>query len=52
MMRVHVDERKSHGVRTLRGAARAIAALLARVPLPSARPEQKHWAETLRFPPF
>jgi len=36
----------------LRRAARAIGALLARVPLPAARPEEKPWTETLRFPPF
>jgi len=51
-MRIHNDERKSPRIGTLRRAARAIGALLARVPLPAARPEQKHWTETLRFPPF
>jgi hypothetical protein len=52
MMRVHADERKSPRIGTLRRTVRAIGALLARVPLPSARPEQKPWTETLRFPPF
>lgn len=52
MMRTHIDERKSPRVGTLRRAARAIGALLARVPLPAGRPEQKPWTETLRFPPF
>jgi hypothetical protein len=51
-MRIHTDERKSARIGTLRRAARAIGALLARVPLPAASPEQKPWTETLRFPPF
>jgi hypothetical protein len=50
--RTHTDERKSPRIGTLRRAARAIGALLARVPLPASRPEQKPWTETLRFPPF
>jgi hypothetical protein len=52
MMRTHTDERKSLRIGTLRRAARAIGALLARVPLPAAKAEQKPWTETLRFPPF
>jgi hypothetical protein len=52
MIRTRIDERKSPRIGTLRRAARAIGALFARVPLPAARPEQKHWTETLRFPPF
>ena len=52
MLRIHHDNHKSPRIGTLRRAARAIGALLARVPLPAARPEQKHWTETLRFPPF
>ena len=52
MMHTHTDERKSPRIGTLRRAARAIGALLARVPLPAVRPEQKAWTETLRFPPF
>jgi hypothetical protein len=52
MMRIHTDESRSPRIGTLRRAARAIGALLARVPLPAARPEEKPWTETLRFPPF
>jgi len=52
IMRIHTDERKSPRIGTLRRAARAIGALLARVPLPASRPEQKSWMETLRFLPF
>ncbi len=46
MMRIHTDKRRSPRMGTLRRAVRAIGALLARVPLPVARPEQ------LWFPPF
>jgi hypothetical protein len=52
MIRTHTDERKSPRIGTLRRATRAIGALLARVPLPPARPEPTPWTETLRFPPF
>ncbi len=52
MLRIHDDDRKLARFGTLRRAARAIGALLARVAPPAARPEQKHWTETLRFPPF
>ena len=52
MMRTHTDERNWRPIGTFRRAARAIGALLARVPLPSVRPGQKPWTETLRFPPF
>jgi hypothetical protein len=52
MIRTRTDERKPLRTGTLRRAARAIGALLARVPLPASRPEQKPWTETLRFPPF
>jgi hypothetical protein len=52
LMRTHTDERRSPRIGTLRRATRAIGALLARLTLPSAKPEQKSWSETLRFPPF
>jgi hypothetical protein len=52
MMELHTDERNPRRIGTLRRAARAIGALLARMPLPPVRPEQRSWTETLRFPPF
>jgi hypothetical protein len=52
MMHIHTNKRHSNHIGTLRRAARAIGALLARVPLPPTGPEPKHWTETLRFPPF
>jgi len=52
MLRLHNEDRKLPRIGTLRRAARAIGALLARVAPPAARPEEKHWTETLRFPPF
>ena len=51
-MHIHNDNTNSRRIGTLRRAARAIGALLARVPLPPVTPEQKSWTETLRFPPF
>ena len=52
MMGIHTDERNLRRIGTLRRAAHAIGALLARVPLPPVRPEHRSWTETLRFPPF
>jgi len=52
MMLIHADKSKSPRIGPLRRAARAIGALLTRVALHSARPEEKSWSETLRFPPF
>ena len=51
-MRTYTDDPNSRRIGTLRRAARAIGALLSRVPLPPVRSEQKPWTETLRFPPF
>ena len=52
MTLIHADKPNSPRFGSLRRAAHAIGALLTRMALQSARPEQKSWTETLRFPPF